>query len=355
MTNLSAQECLARYDEFLARPETAPSTPADHELHRLLVHYPHLTRWRRTHPGERPTLASPFGEPTLGRAWEFGMTTLEEQAYCEWFGSHLYRGVGQWIELGTFLGSLTMPSVRGLDANPRPAVRAAKVRVFDLFYWDFVMVDCVRGTPLEGRLREGEWYVDFYRHRIAEALHRVEINQADLTKHQYSGEPIEFLIVDIMKYEALVKNVLAEFFVRLLPGDSYVFHQDYLHFYEGWVTLSMYNLRDCFDYVCALENTAVVIFRCRQEIPPEKLEFPLQSKDISREWIEEAFVWSFSIIDPALHHLVAATKVMMLVHSERWDEARRLYQEGARQYPDSYSFRDLYAYVRNARQFDLAQ
>ncbi len=355
MQNPSAQAWLARYQEFLARPADAPATAADHELHRILVHYPQLTRWRRTNPGALPTLASPFGEPVPGRAWEFGMTTLEEQAYCEWFGSHLYRGVGQWIELGTFLGSLTMPSVRGLEANPRPAVRASKVRVFDLFHWDFVMTDCVRGTPLEGCCKDGDWYVDFYRRRIAEVLHRVEVNQADLTQHRYSGEPIEFLVVDIMKYEALVVNVLREFFSRLLPGAGYVFHQDYLHFYEGWATLSMFNLRDCFDYVCALENTAVVIFRCRREPSPEQLEFPLKSSDISQAWIEEAFAWSFSITDPGLHHLVAATKVMMLVHSERREEACRLYREGVARFPDSYSFRDLHAYVKNARQFDLAQ
>ena len=305
-------------------------------------------------PGGSPTLASPFGESSPDRALELGMTTLEDQAYCEWYGSHLYRGVGDWVELGTFLGSLTLPSVRGLEANLLPAVRAAKVRVFDLFYWDFVMVDSVRGTLLEGCCHEGDWYVDFYGRHIAEALHRVEVNQTDLTKHRYSGEPIEFLVVDIMKNEALVKNVLPEFFGRLLPGDGYVFHQDYLHFYEGWSTLSMFNLRDHFDYVCSLEGTSVVIFRCKNEIPPERLEFPSHSKNIGREWIEEAFDWSLSITDPALHHFVTATKVMMLVHSEHWDEARRLYQEDVKKFPGSCAFRELYAYVRNARQFDLA-
>jgi len=38
----------------------------------------------------------------------------------------------------------------------------------------------VRGTPLEGCCQEGEWYVDFYRGRISDALHRVEINQSVL-------------------------------------------------------------------------------------------------------------------------------------------------------------------------------
>lgn len=279
------------------------------------------------------------------------MTSLEEQAYCRWFASQLYQGVGEWIELGTFLGSLTIPSVQGLEANPRPAVHGRKVRVFDLFYWDRVMAACVKGTPFEGCCQLGERYLDLYRRTIGSVIHRVQVNEADLSTYEYSGESIEYLVVDVMKAEPLVHNVLKEFFVHLLPDVGHVFHQDYLHFYEGWITLSMYNLREHFDKVH--ETGASVAFRCSKAIPVGKAVFPLDSQAISREWIDEAFDWSYSIIGEPHHHEVAATKIMMLIHTGRWEEARRLYREGCLKYPSSYSFKWLFDYIKDDRGIDL--
>jgi hypothetical protein len=158
-------------------------------------------------------------------------------------------------------------------------------------------------------------------------------------------------MVDVMKYEALVANVLGQFFGRILPGVGYVFHQDYLHFYEGWITLSMHNLREYFTPVC--EVGGAVVFRCVREAPESKLVFPLDSAALSRDWIEEAFDWSFSIVGEAHHHEVAATKVMMLVHSKRPEEAARLYRESVRKYPGSYSFAWLTEYLKNDRNLEL--
>jgi hypothetical protein len=211
------------------------------------------------------------------------------------------------------------------------------------------MSSSVKGTAFEGCCKDGDCYVDLYRKTIAAVAHRVEVNQEDLVAYRYSGDPIEYLMVDVMKYEGLVANVLRQFFGRVLPGVGYVFHQDYLHFYEGWITLSMYNLRKYFTPVCEVRNSAAVVFRCVRQAPESELLFPLDSEQISREWIEDAFDWSFSVVGESHHHEVAATKVMMLVHSKRLEDAARLYREYFKRYPESYSFGWMAEYLKADR------
>ncbi|BDE05066.1 hypothetical protein WPS_03420 [Vulcanimicrobium alpinum] len=319
----------------------------EHALYEMLVRYPELTRRGVTGVEEQLAGIDENASPPSSRTWNVGMTAPEEQAYCEWFASHLYLGAGAWIELGTFLGSLTIPSALGLAANPRRAVRNRRIRAFDLFQWDAVMTASVKGTPFEGRCTEGESYEDLYRATIADVADRVEVHQADLVWYRYDGEPIEFLMVDVMKHEYLVANVLGQFFGHVLPGIGHVFHQDYLHFYEGWITLSMYRLRDYFTPVC--EVGAAVAFRCEEQPPNASLTFPLDSKKIDAAWIDEAFAWSRSVISEQHHHEVAATHVMTLVHANRLEDAARAYHAGAARYPGSYSFAWMTDYLKTDR------
>lgn len=322
-----------------------------HRLYEVLLHFPDFTRIREHH--RDPVIVDRFLSNPSTRESFFGMSTKEEQAYCEWFASHIYKGGGDWIELGTFLGALTKPAVLGLRANGSLAQEKKRVRVFDLFYWDPIMVDCVQGTPFASCCKEGDWYVNFYKAFISDYIDYVEVNQSDLVKMKYSGEPIEFLAVDIMKYEKLVVNVLREFFPHILPGTGYLFHQDYLHFYEGWITLSMYQLREYFQLILELPNSAGVVFRCLDSIPEEALEFPVDSSEISLDWITEAFAWSFSMISEERHDVIAATHVMMLVHSKRIEEAQREFETYTAIYPESLSLRQTMRYARVNLNIDL--
>lgn len=316
----------------------------EHALFEVLVRYPDLLQPRDA-VAER--LRASEAIAMKPRLWNVGMTAPEEQAYCEWFASHIFRGSGEWIELGTFLGSLTIASANGLRVNPNPAARHRRIQSFDLFRWDAMMTSSVKGTPFEGRGREGESYVDLFRETIAGVADLVDVHEADLVWYRYGGKPIEFLMVDVMKHEYLVANVLAQFFGHVLPGVGHVFHQDYLHFYEGWITLSMYALRDYFTV--RGEMGAAVVFRCEREIPGEKLAFPLVSTVFERSYIEEAFDWSYSVIAEAHHHEVTATKIMMLVHAGLIDDAAEVYRAAVPRYPGSYSFSWMTDYLRDDR------
>ncbi|MCD8481414.1 MAG: hypothetical protein LR015_01280 [Verrucomicrobia bacterium] len=133
--------------------------PALHALYSLLMEHPRITDLFQG-GGD---LVAKFIQPLTptGIVYKqpyFGMTTVQEQAYCEWYCSQIFSGTGAVVELGSFLGSLTKSMVDGLRANPTLATRRSKVLVHDLFWWDFVMEACVQGTPYQGCCKEGDWF-----------------------------------------------------------------------------------------------------------------------------------------------------------------------------------------------------
>lgn len=286
----------------------------------------------------------------------FGMTTLQEQAYCEWYCAHLYRGEGEIIELGTFMGSLTKSMVDGLRANALEAARCRKVEVYDLFYWDFVMKACVAGTVYEDYCQEGDWFEEMYRRSLQSWIDRVEVHQADLTKFSYNGDAIEFLMVDVMKYESLCTQVTREFFPKLIPGTGILFHQDYLHFYEAWVHVIQYLLRDFFEPVTAVDGSGAFVFRCTKALSKADctLTAPL-SENWENDLIESAFDWSEHIVGDGARHTVAAARIMMYVHLKRWDEAHKAWAKAAPQYPDSHAFADLKRYCAQAHSLEFGR
>lgn len=325
-------EKIAAYDEWVASGASYPLKQIDDCA--LLCAKPDLIKG-----------AEPF-------ASDFGMTTPIEQAFCQWYGAHAYQGKGEWIELGSFLGSLTFPGVRGLRVNKSASARDRKIRVYDLFLWDFTMVKFAEYYEISNPPKEGDWYIEFYRNYISKVIDRVEVNQADLTRRGYSREPIEFLLIDVMKYPALVGNVLKKFFPSLKAG-SIVFHQDYLHFYESWVTLSMYQMRDYIKCLKALPGGDAVIFEMTGTPDDSVLTFPLESTKIERVYIEEAFEWSRSIMPEDRHPEVYATECMMLFHSGRVDACKELYHKQCSAHSELQNIRDLKRYLMNSGKVDL--
>lgn len=323
---------IAAYREWVA---TGSPDPLERiEDCALLLKYPDLIEG-----------AEPFGRV-------FGMTAVIEQAFCQWYGAHAYQGWGEWIELGTFLGSLTFPGVRGLRANQSPAAQNRKIRVYDLFRWEFTMAKTARYSGLIDYPKEGDWYVDFYRQFIAKVIDRVEVNQADLTRRIYSGETIEFLLIDVMKYPAIVRNVLKTYFPSLRAG-SIIFHQDYLHFYESWITLTMYQMRNACKYLKALPKAGAVIFQMTRTPDESSLVFPLDATEIATGLIADAFAWSRSFIPDEQQDKVYAGECMMYFHAGKPDECRRLYQTVQPRFADSSELAQMKKYLSERANFEL--
>lgn len=282
------------------------------------------------------------------------MTSITEQAYCEWYARELYSGQGAIVELGCWLGSLTASLAKGLQANPGIPPEMRRINVMDYFKWDVVMEDWVEGTRFAGRVQDGGDFQKLYREAIADILEMVDISQADLSERGWKGGAIEFLLIDCMKRIEVASNVARSFFPQLIPGASYVAHQDYLHFFHSWIHVLMYRLRNSIQPVLTVPGSSTVVFKCVRRVRPRQCKFPRSFAEVSPEEIDAAFDWNFEFVDEDLHDAIAAAKVSAFVHKGELDVAKRLYSQYISDpYPESIHFERMHDFFQRFEIVDL--
>lgn len=282
------------------------------------------------------------------------MTSITEQAYCEHFAREIYTGRGAVVELGCWLGSLTSSLAKGLKDNERIDDSRRRVRVMDYFKWDVVMEDWVEGTPFANRVEAGGDFEELYREAIADIIDMVDISQADLSDRGWEGGPIEFILIDCMKRIEVASNVSRTFFPSLLPGASYIAHQDYLHFFHSWIHVLMYRLRDAIKPILTIPGSSTIVFKSLRKIEDEDLHFPRSFDQISAREIDDAFDWNLGFIDPEMHDSIAAAKVSAFVHKGEMETAGRLYRDYvAGPYAGSAHFEHMQQFFRRFEIVDL--
>jgi len=253
--------------------------------------------------------------------WFLGMTTHAEQAYFEEYARTKYSGVGAIVDLGCWLGSTTIQLARGLSNNPNPKAASSTIHAYDLFEWNEWMSGVYGGAEIEGKYKPGECFLDEFERRIAPWKDRIVAHPGDLIRANWEGQPIEFLLIDAMKSWELANDIVHKFFPFLIPGKSYVVHQDFAHYYTSWIHFINYRLRDYFRLV-HIEPPSFV-FECIQQIPEEFLAISYQPSRFSHEEVESAFAYSMNLTsDKNTQAFIAASKVMHFVHAGDTTTAR---------------------------------
>jgi hypothetical protein len=284
-----------------------------------------------TKPGEpaEPKPAEP-AKPSV-KAGEMaallGMSSDAERDWLEDYGARVYSGAGTLVDLGSWLGSLTIPLLVGLDRNPATGNGSTDLHAYDLFQW----ADWMKPWQLhnaDGPLKPGDTFLPEFVRRVGpyDRHQRLLIHAGDLVRLGWCGRPIELLVVDVMKNWDLANCVVRDFFPYLLPGQSYVFHQDFCHFYTSWIHLIHYRLRDHFEKVASLPNSGTVVFKYTKAFPPESLRKTYSFADFSDAEVEAAFEFSLRQVDAdqmARRQAVMAAKVMVFVHKNDPERARR--------------------------------
>ena len=289
------------------------------------------------------------------REWFAGMTSTAEQAYCEWYTSQLYSGHGEIVELGCWLGSLTRAMAYGLRRNRRAAV-GKKIHSYDLFYWHHSFAEALRLTKFANtNFKTGDDFYPTYLEAIKDVLNDVIPNKADLCVEKWKGGDIEFLVVDAMKYEALVRNIQKNFFPALMPRRGFLMHQDFMHFYEGWIHVTMFKLRSFFSPVCAIPDSGTFVFRCDRQPGGDALDFPESVASLPASLVEESFAWALDLTPGENRDKIAAAHTMMYIHRGDTETARRLFHGYCVQgpYGKSTGFRDMINYLKEDRDIVL--
>lgn len=275
----------------------------------------HRLSGRRLLASRRHEMSQSLSLPYLLRSRKHGvgMTSFDERAYCQWYAERLHTGQGSIVELGSWLGSLTIPLAIGLHRNPPPNARFGRIHAFDLFRWDSDMDSFVRGTRLEGRFAPGDVFLDAYLEELGRWRPLVDAHEGDLSTVAWNAGPIEFLVVDAMKSWRLASNILSEFFAALIPGKSLVFHQDFAHWYTPWIHLLQYRLRDSFELTYDVPRSDGAVFRLVRPLPPLLLEADYGYEDFDYREIEAAFEHSLQLSHPDKHPNIRAAKVKLLI------------------------------------------
>ena len=211
------------------------------------------------------------------------MTTPGERLYLYQYARDHYTGQAAIIELGSWLGSLVAALAEGLQSNSRIDPNSVRIHAFDNFQFYPWMRDEFSRCQLPIPQQEGESFLDLFTKLMKPWQSMVVAHEQDLSRPQWKPEPIELLVVDVMKSWELANAVLRSFFPHLVPGLSIVLHQDFADFSTPWIILTMHRLRDYFEHVGGVAHSGSVVFRLTKQIPPEMLQQEYSLEEFSQE------------------------------------------------------------------------
>src|ERR1041384_6762746 len=201
-----------------------------------------------------------------------GMTSKTEQEYFTRYGREIYRGEGEVVDLGCWLGSTTITLLEGLLKNPAFANTDKKVYAYDLFIWFDWMNESTAGTDLTAKYKEGDNFVAEFKRRISKYSSRVEICAGDLVGLGWNGKPIEFLLIDAMKTWDLANGIIRHFYSALIPASGMILHQEFAHHFAPWIHVLQWKFREYFEFAEEIPRSQSIAFRLVKSIPPELLQ-----------------------------------------------------------------------------------
>jgi hypothetical protein len=249
-----------------------------------------------------------------------GMVSLEERKFLRWYAEKMFTGAGEIVDLGCWLGASTLPLLEGISQNPNPAAKQHKVYAYDRFIWEGWMPLAGFGTLYAN----GQSFVQEFRKIVAPWTDSVVVQEGDLTKLTWPGNPIEFLFIDAMKSWELARAITLNFFPHFVPGVSLLVQQDFYHYYESWIHLLMYRLRDyCLPWHAIPESSSFV-FRVAKQMDARILEKACDFSAFDRNEIDAAFAYSTQLYEQSRRSELMAAKVMLYIHfaNEEYKKAK---------------------------------
>ena len=249
-----------------------------------------------------------------------GMIVDQERAWFRSYAANTYTGTGAVVDLGCFVGSSTIALAEGLLANGK--VASPQVHAYDRFVWDdFLKAWWEEKAFPPARVIDDSVLPEFL-HRTSRWKDYIVVHQEDLNLTRWNRAPIEFLLIDAMKSAELAQAIARAFYPYLMPGVSYVAHQDFAHFFTSWIHLLQFRLRDCFEVVADVPNSSTVVFRCLRRLTADDLNSVPFSSTPSSE-IKEAFAYSLGVVSEDKQTNIIAAKAMAYIHRGELEQAQQ--------------------------------
>ena len=238
-----------------------------------------------------------------------GWTHPNERRFNQWFAREIYKGRGRIIDLGCMSGSSTAPLASGLVAN-RSGFAGEKVHAYDQFVKQW---ETIPGEPLEDIPRGGDFLSRFAENTGPWRDH-IEVHREDIGKAAWPGEPIEFLLVDVMKSWITAKAIVDAFFPSVLVEDGHIVHQDFLHYYTPWIHLVMYRLRESIVPVFEIPTSCSLVFRVKKQPDNGDYARAVDFSNVTVEEVDETYRYSDSLVHKNSKAPLKAAEAMLYYH-----------------------------------------
>jgi hypothetical protein len=201
------------------------------------------------------------------------MLGQEERQFLYWVANRYVRGRGALLDLGGFLGASAACMAAGL-ADRAPLVPPPALITFDFFehapfYESFL-------PP--AAFSPGQDMVPHVRQLLGMLASRVEFVKGDICAQGWRGGPIEVLFVDFTQTWEHHEHVVRTFYPHLVPGESLLIHQDYVHTVGYWLHLFMAHHASSFEQVSPLIHNATAAWLLVRPLPPSCFTSRLQDE-----------------------------------------------------------------------------
>jgi len=257
------------------------------------------------------------------RAW----TSPAEQSWLRSYAHRVYTGEGEIVDLGCLLGGTTIAMARGLKHNRKRINTHYRIHSFDRFIYDDWMAD-FPGRP-SGHFSIGDSFYGEFLARITKFHRLVAPYPVDLTTYRWHGQPIELLVSDASKSLSLCIKIVNSFYPSLLPDSSFLFEQDFLHWYTPWIHLVNFRLRDVLKPKGLISNSTTFLFQPCKPIDASMLTLLSDLKAACDAEISDAFSYSASLIQEGKgwqQAALLAAKAMHFCHNGDLDKAFEIIQ-----------------------------
>lgn len=186
-----------------------------------------------------------------------GMTSPAECRYLYWLTGTQLAGVGQLVEIGSWLGRSTLHLAAGLEQSQGPG----KLHCFDGFTW-------APNDPGKSDLplKPGDDFRKYFEANVSPFSHLVTAHQTRIAQIAWSGAPVEVLFLDAPKKLPEVTRCLEVFGPSLIAGKSIIAIQDYQYFPAYALAACMYALRDHLELIHVVLDGSTVAFRVTKPI-----------------------------------------------------------------------------------------
>lgn len=250
-----------------------------------------------------------------------GMTSMMVRAYLKWHAQEVLTGAGTVVDLGSWLGSTTAALAMGLSANRRPAAARTVIHAYDEFVWDPRFGHY--SPPLRlGPYEAGDSFRAEFELVVRRWSDRIAVHEGDLLQGEGTGEPIELLVVDVMKSWELTTHVLRHFYSELIAPQGYLIHQDFSHCFTPWIPLTSYRLLPYLEPVKDIPRSETLVFRAARPVPLSELGLGRESFEESE--VEEAFRYWLRTTEPNKHSGLRTARILLAHYDGDAERAQRM-------------------------------